>query len=174
MNLFFMIIFFFSIKASFAHNKPLGRWTYCLESHPQLEVEHQIDFTDRGKVMDFILMGTKMGGLPCEGRIDFGVARSWAISYKNKSIILTLLESHVVVYEQFLTKIFSRYRYCNRNNWKVNEIVHCKESPPFGIETDGLTETFSWKLLTNGTLSLKNHNGIKYIYKKYVPDRKGR
>lgn len=95
----------------------------------------------------------------CDGHELFAIGRNWDYSATEQEFESKLVSSKVVILSQKMIKMFNDNKFCEKSNWKLNEVVTCTGMDVFGLEErTGFRTSHSYKLDSKG-IEVKGSDG---------------
>ncbi len=151
MKQFFIIsIFLLTSVTTFAKDPLKGKvFATCDRHSSAVDIEYEVEYRKDNEELELEIYMTKEKA-PCDGTPLFAIGRVWKYQIVGKELVTTLDRVKVMVVDKKIIPFFNEHRFCDTDDWKLEEMVSCAGLDIFGEESlPGHRTTHQFKLVKN-------------------------
>jgi hypothetical protein len=133
MKLFIFFLLVFISLDSFSKDPLEGRFFEGCVTEENFSLDYGLIYFDTGVEMETSIFRVSKKG-PCKGPPIFALGRIWKYEVHGNELVTTLTKSRVLLLSKRYVSYFNENKFCEKDNWIVNEVVECTGKDIFGLE----------------------------------------
>ncbi len=166
MKLFIFLILVFISLDTFSKDPLEGRFFERCVSDENFSLDYGLIYFDTGVEMETSIFRVSKKG-PCKGKPIFALGRIWKYEVHGNDLVTTLTKSRVLLLSKRYVSFFNQNKFCEKDNWIVNEVVECTGKDILGLEErEGYRTVHQFKVTTDYLEAVNTDGEVKRFKSK--------